>query len=66
MVSFSSSSLPDRQIGLIIGKGGVNIKIITGKSGAQVKIFKPQEGSIETSPDTLVTMKGTPEQVDKV
>lgn len=36
--------VPNRKVGLIIGKGGVNIKIIEAKSAAKVKIFKPAPG----------------------
>jgi hypothetical protein len=53
--------IPNRKIGLIIGKAGVNIKIIEAKSAAKVKIFKAAPDADET----LVTVKGSPENVDR-
>jgi len=57
---------PTRKVGAIIGKAGVNIKIIEGKSNAKLNIHKPKVEPGEPLPDeTLVTIKGRPEAVDK-
>ena len=57
---------PTRKVGAIIGKAGVNIKIIEAKSNAKLNIHKPKVEPGEPLPDeTLVTIKGRPEAVDK-
>jgi len=54
---------PQRKIGAIIGKAGVNIRIIEGKSHARLQIHKqkPADGEAE---DALVTIKGSQENID--
>mmetsp|Transcript_9088 Transcript_9088/g.30287 ORF Transcript_9088/g.30287 Transcript_9088/m.30287 type:complete len:247 (-) Transcript_9088:32-772(-) len=56
--------VPTGRVGAIIGKGGVNIKIITGKSHAKVQIHPPKPGEEEKG-ESLVTIKGSNEQIDK-
>ena len=55
---------PKKKVGVIIGKAGVNIKIIEGKSKAKVNIHKPKVGE-EEDDETLVTIKGSSEQIDR-
>mmetsp|Transcript_4934 Transcript_4934/g.10927 ORF Transcript_4934/g.10927 Transcript_4934/m.10927 type:complete len:314 (+) Transcript_4934:3-944(+) len=57
---------PTKRVGAIIGKAGVNIKIIEGKSNAKLQIHKPKiEIGGPMPEETLVTIKGRPESVDK-
>ena len=53
---------PSRKVGLLVGKGGVNMKIIEGKSLAKLQIHKPKVTAEDPDPaETLVTIKGSPE-----
>jgi hypothetical protein len=55
---------PKKKVGIIIGKAGVNIKIIEGKSRAKIQIHKPKVTD-EEDDETLVTIKGSTEQIDR-
>jgi len=55
-------SVPDRMVGLIIGKGGESIANIYAKSGCKIQ-FAPDSGGMPARPCTLT---GTPEGIKKV
>jgi far upstream element-binding protein len=54
-------SVPDRMVGLIIGKGGEQIASIQAESGAKVQ-FAPDSGGM---PDRPCTLTGTPDAIGK-
>jgi len=53
--------VPNNVVGLIIGKGGENIKQLQARTGARIQISKDDK-----QPERAITLIGTPDQIERV
>ncbi|KAF8388849.1 hypothetical protein HHK36_025529 [Tetracentron sinense] len=56
--------VPNGRVGVIIGKGGETIKYLQLQSGAKIQVTRDMDAD-PSSPNRLVELTGTPEQISK-